>query len=276
MHAVNGQIDLVVLDSLLKNLCYTLKQSGAIRLKVRTPFPFPYGYKIFSKNGFTREIVKGEYSVFIDLRKDLATLWKEMKRFARRSVEKAIERGVEVKGVETEMDLHQFYRMYVETALRRGFKAYPYRFFDALWTQLEPKGLVKFFIASWKKKPIGGILNTSYAKESVPYISCSLRKFWDHHPNHILFWHSIKWSKEVAGSSLFKLYHVSPKRERIQGVDYYSFKTCFGGDLLEERTFYRKIISPAKFKIFKMFSIKSLPKSRITAPVHALVRQVAS
>jgi hypothetical protein len=259
IHTVGRDIDLETLDFLLKDLCFRLKQLRAISLLVRTPFPFPSGYEVFRKNGFVREIIEGEYSVIIDLGKDLDILWKEMKRFARRNVKTAVEKGVEVRDVETEMELRQFYRIYAETGDRRGFRPYPYRLFEALWTQLEPEGKVKFFIAWWKKKPIAGILNTFNNEESVPYIACSVSRLWKLHPNHLLFWHSIKWSKEVAGSSIFKLYHLPHKREKVNGIDYYTFKTCFGGYLVKECTFYQKIISPAKFRIFQTLSDK-LPK----------------
>lgn len=245
------ETNLTVLDSLLKSLLSTLKHDGATSLDVRTPFPFPYGYKIFSKNGFTRKVANGDYSVFIDLRKDQATLWSEMKRFARRNVKKAIAKGVEVRGVKTETELHKFYEMYIDTGRRRGFGTHPYRLLKAFWTQLEPKGAVKFLMAWWKDKPIGGILNTFYDGESVPYIACSLSRFWDFHPNHMLFWHSMIWSKEVANSSVFKIYHLPPRRERVQGIDYYTFKTCFGGRIVEECTSYEKIISPVKLKILQ-------------------------
>ena len=261
VHSVEGDIDPTILDSLLKNLCSRVKQYGTLFLHVRTPFPFPYGYEVFRKNGFAMESVKGEYSVFIDLRRDLAVLWKEVKRFARRNVKKAVEKGVEVKGVETETELRRFYRIYVETAVRRGFRPYPYRLFEAFWTQLEPKGTVKFFIAWWKKKPVAGVLNTFYKEESVPYIACSLNRFWNLRPNHLLFWHSIKWSKEIAGSSVFKLYHLPSKRERVQGIDYYTFKTCFGGRLAEECAFYHKVFPPANFEILQV--LNKLSKSRL-------------
>jgi len=259
MQAIGRDHDPEVLDSLLKDLCFSLRRYGAVSLSVRTPFPFPTGYEVFRKNGFAREITQGEYSVIIDLEKDLDTLWKEMKRFARRDVKTAVEKGVEVRDVETEMELRQFYRIYAETGDRRGFRPYPYHLFEALWNQLEPNGKVKFFIALWKKKPIAGILNTFNNEESVPYIACSMSNLWKLHPNHLLFWHSIKWSREVAGSSIFKLYHVPHKREKVNGIDYYTFKTCFGGYLVEECTFYQKIISPAKFRIFQTLSDK-LPK----------------
>jgi len=218
-------------------------------------------------------IVKGEYSVFIDLQKDMDTLWKGMKRFAKRSIKKAIDKGVRVRNVETEMELHQFFNVYRQTAARRGFYPFPYRLFSALWTQLEPKGLVKFFVAWLGKQPIGGILNTFYEKESVPYIACSLKRFWDYCPNHLLFYHSLKWSKEVADSSTFKVYHLPSKRERGQGIDYYTFKTCFGGDLVEERTIYHKIIAPTRFRLAQMYQGK-LRESRAGSLVRALAKQI--
>lgn len=274
MHATGQNFDLVVLNYLLRDLCHKVKQDGAIFLSVATPFPFPHAYEIFRRNGFARVIVKGEYSVFIDLRKDLDTLWKEMKRFARRSVKKAIKKGVRVRSVETEVELQQFYNMYQETAARRGFYPFPYRLFATLWTQLEPKGLVKFFVAWLGKQPIGGILNTFYAKESVPYIACSLKRFWNYYPNHLLFYHSLKWSKEVADSSIFKFYHLPPKKESGHGIDYYTFKTCFGGHLVEERTIYHKIIAPTRFRLAQMCQSK-LWNSRVGVPVRAFVKQVA-
>ena len=274
VYPVEGDIDPTILDSLLKNLCSRVKQYGTVFLHVRTPFPFPYGYEVFRKNGFVMENVKGEYSVFIDLRKDLAVLWKEVKRFARRSIKKAIKKEVEVKEVDTWTELRQLYGIYTETALRRGFRPYPYRLFEAFWTKLEPKGTVKFFIACWKKKPVAGILNTFYKGESVPYIACSLDRFWDVYPNHLLFWHSIKWSKEVSGSSVFKLYHLPSKRERVQGIDYYTFKTCFGGRLAKECAFYYKVFPPANLGIFQV--LKTLSKSRLAKVARSFLDTTSS
>jgi hypothetical protein len=256
---LGGELGCEVLDCLLDRLCAVMKKQGALFLDVRTPFPSLYGAEVFAKNGFVISDFKGDYSVLIDLKKDLETLWKDMKRFARRNVKKAVEKGIEIKEVETLDDLHEVYKIYLETSTRRGFDSLPYRFFEALWTQLEPKGLVKFFIASWKKKSVAAILNTFYRGQSIPHVACSLNRFWSLHPNHVLFWHSIKWSKEVAGSTIFNLYHLPSQRDQTQPIDFYTFKTCFGGRLIEECASYRRIISPIKFKVSEVLS-KKLPK----------------
>ena len=248
------KIDFSVLDLLLKKLSSVGEQLGATFLAVRAPFPFEFGSEIFGRNGFTKEASEGAYSVVIDLDKSLDTVWGEMKRFARRCIKKSIDFGVEIREIETEDDLREFYGIYLSTTARRGFEPYPFQLFRILWRELEPEGLVKFFVASWRNKPIAGILNTFYDQESVPYVACSVDSFWRLHPNHLLFWHSIKYSKEIMGSSIFKLYHVTPKRERVKGVDYFTFKTCFGGQLLEECAFYTKIISPSKFRVYRFLT----------------------
>jgi lipid II:glycine glycyltransferase (peptidoglycan interpeptide bridge formation enzyme) len=182
-----------------------------------------------------------------------------MRAVTRRSIKKAVEKGAEVRGIETEQELHEFHRIYLDTSTRRGFNPLPYRLFKELWTQLEPRGLVKFFIVFWRKRPIAGILNTFYQEQSVPYVACSLSRFWNLHPNHLLFWRSIEWSKEVAGSSILNIWHLPQKKDQTESVDYYTFKTSFGGILIEECAFYHKIVSRTRFKIFQLLN-SSLPR----------------
>ena len=64
-------------------------------------------------------------------------------------------------------------------------------------------------------------------------------------------WHSMNWSKDVVGSSVFKLYHMPRKRNPHSKVDHYGFKSSFGGRIVEECAFYDRIISPVKYNIHK-------------------------
>ncbi len=256
---VTGMNSSAALSLLLRKLCGRVRKSGAMLLTVATPFPFPYAYEEFREMNFTRVLLGYEYTVFIDLEKDLETLWGDMKRFARRSIKKAEKKGLEVRGVDTKDELKEFYKMYASTAFRRSFQPFPFKFFDTIWSQAEPKGRAKFFMAWLGRKPVGGILNTFYGSESVPYIACSMKDFWHYRPNHVLFWHSMKWSKEVAGSRVFKLYHLPSGKVNHEGIDYYTFKTCFGGHLAEERTFYHKILSPMRYRLSQ--SIQKILKS---------------
>jgi hypothetical protein len=264
-----------MLDALLSKLCERVKADKGVSLRVSFPLPFPQASNVFFKNGFRRVIVDGEYSVFIDLHADIESLWKGMKRFARRSIKKGIAKGVEIRGIKNEETLKRFYRMYASTAARRSFNPFPYRLFKELWIRLEPKGVVKFFVAYLGNKPIGGVLNTFHGDSSVPYIACSRREFWDCYPNHLLFWHSMKWSKEVAHSSVFKHYHLPAKRKKENGIDYYTFKTCFGGVLTEERAIYLKVFSPMKSGILDTFQ-RMLQTPFVKAPVRVISKQLTN
>lgn len=253
--------DLDILNDVLERLCKLAKNHQAVSLFIRTPFPFPYASEIFEDNGFERHLGGGEFSAIIDLEKNQDDLWKDMKRFARRCVKGALQKNVEVRSVETEQDLLQFYELYVRTGNRRGFYPYPYGLFDYLWRQLEPRGIIKYFVAYWEGKPIGGIVNTFYQGESIPWFACSLDEFWRLHPNHLLFWHSICWSQEVARSSKFKLYHLPSQKEAKQGIDYHTFKTCFGGNVIEECTFYTIILASVRCRALGL--LNRLPKASI-------------
>lgn len=247
---IDSNVEMGLIDELLMKLIAQVKKCSCISVDIRTPFPYPFGYEYFQKRGFNREIKGGEYSALIDLEKDPNELWQEMRRNTRRCIAKAEKRGVEVKGIDSETELQRFYDIYCKTGDRRNFTPYPYKFFRLLWSQLEHKELVKFFVAVWRGKLIAGILNTFYNKESIPYIMGSLHNYWNLCPNHLLVWHSMNWSKEIRGSSFYKLGYMPKKRSPESKINHYQFKSSFGGNIVEECTFYKKIISPIKYKIY--------------------------
>jgi len=241
-------------DTLLRNLDSEARKRGAIRVDIRTPFPPCTLNGVFEQNGYIRYDPGGEYSVIIDLVKNEDALWKEMKRFARQSVKNATQRNVKIKEVANEQELRSFHQIYLHTAERRDFIPYSFSFFDAVRSKLQPKGIAKFFMAWHGEKPIAGILNVIYNGQSVPFIAASLRDCWKLRPNHLLFWHSICWSKVEAKAQTFKLYHLPKSKSPKNGIDYYTFKTCFGGDLIRECCFYYKVISPLKLQLLEKVS----------------------
>jgi lipid II:glycine glycyltransferase (peptidoglycan interpeptide bridge formation enzyme) len=268
--ATGKNLDLNILDDLLKEICNEAYRRNAINLHIRTPFPFPYGYEIFRKNGFIRKYEGGEYSCIIDIHNDQQELWSKMSRNARRNVKKAQKKGLKIKSVEVESELYDFYKAYAHTSNRRGFNPHPYSFFKILWEKLEPKGEVKFFVVVWEEKVIAGIINIISSQEVVPYILGSYQKFWNLSPNHLLIWHSMCWAKDIPGASIYKLYHLPPKKDPTQEIDYYTFKSSFGGRLINECTFYNKIISPMKYYISK--KIEKIGRSSIINPLTGRIR----
>lgn len=242
------------LDTLLSNLDSEARKRGAVRVDIRTPFPACTLNNVFEQNGYVRYDPGGEYSVIIDLTKDENTLWEEMKKFARQNIKKAIRRNVKIKEVANEQELRSFHQIYLHTAERRDFIPYSLSFFNALKLKLQPKGIAKFFLAWHGEKPIAGILNIVYNGHFVPFIAASLKDYWKLSPNHLLFWHSICWSKVETKAQTFKLYHLPKSKYPKNGIDYYTFKTCFGGDLIRECSFYYKVISPLKLQLLERVS----------------------
>ena len=249
-----------VIDELLFKINNQVKKCGCISLDVRTPFPYPLGSDHFHKNGFQRQITGGECSAIIDISKDTNELFRGMRRNSRRCINKAKKKRVQIKSVVDEIELKKLYYIYCNTGNRRDFTPYPYNFFRILWSEYENKKKVKFLVAVWRKKVIAGILNTYNKEESIPYIMASLSNYWDLCPNHLLVWESMIWSKEINDSSLFKLIYMPKIRDTNSSMDHYQFKSSFGGEIVEECTFYKKIISPNKYKIHN--SLNKIPKWR--------------
>jgi len=238
-------------DALLRALDSEAREKGAIRVDIRAPFSPGILNDVFEQNDYNRFDPGGEYSIIINLAGSEDALWKGMKRIARRNIRKAIRSKIAIKEVSNEQELRSFYRIYLHTAERRYFTPYSFSFFSALRSKLQPNGIAKFFLAWHNEKPIAGILNTIYNRQSVPFIAASLRGYWKLCPNHLLIWHSICWSKHEAEAQAFKLYHLPKSESPKNGIHYHSFKTCFGGDLIRECSFYHKVISPLKLQLLK-------------------------
>jgi len=239
------------LGTLLGNLDSEARRRGIARVDIRTPFPPPTLNDVFLQNGYTRFDPGGEYSVIIDLAKDENTLWMEMKKYARRNIRKSNRRNIEIKEVTNDQELRSFYQIYLHTAIRREFVPYSFSFFDALKSKVQPKKIAKFFLAWHGEKPIAGILNVTYNGQSIPFIVISLKHYWKLSSNHLLFWHVMCWSKIKGKAQTFKLYHLPKSKCSQNGIDYHSFKTSLGGDLIRESSFYYKNISPLKVQILE-------------------------
>lgn len=69
----------------------------------------------------------------------------------KRAVNKAAKHGVVVREAETESELREWYRLYLETMRRNAVPPRPYRFFLALWEILKPQGMMQLLLAEHHK-----------------------------------------------------------------------------------------------------------------------------
>ena len=66
------------------------------------------------------------------------------------AVNKAVKLGLEVREAETEQELAQWYRLYLQTMRIKAVPPRSYRFFQSLWTRLRPQGQMRLLLAERK------------------------------------------------------------------------------------------------------------------------------
>jgi CelD/BcsL family acetyltransferase involved in cellulose biosynthesis len=119
----------------------------------------------------------------------------EARASVKRAVNKATRSGVCTRPADTNTDLQEWYRLYLETMRRNAIPPRPYRFFHALWELMRPKGMMQLLLAEehTRKQPrivAGSIFlmfgkTVSYAFNGSRFQDLSLR------PNDLIHWQAI-------------------------------------------------------------------------------------
>jgi len=266
------------LVQLIRSLDAKAKALKAARVEIRTPFEYPQSCYAFERHGYRRNELEGEFSVKIDLRKSIENLRSEMHRSCRKSIKKALRKGVEVREVESLRDLREFHWVYRETARRRNFFPYPFKFLEVLWKELKLEGRAQFFTAYYHDIPVAMRLNTLYNRKATTFVSGSLKEFWHLNATHFITWHSILYNKEHTDATSFHLSYI-PISGRLSEIDYLTFKSGFGGELVRECAFYKKTLSPLRFHLIRTFgryanNLLGHPAQKIRAANHEGLRRI--
>ena len=111
------------------------------------------------------------------------------------AVGKAAKQGVEVRPAERENELRAWYRLYLETMRLHAVPPRPYRFFEALWRLLRPRGLMQLLLAERRASGTSRLLagsiflmygqTVSYAFNGARTADLRLR------PNDLIQWRAI-------------------------------------------------------------------------------------
>jgi lipid II:glycine glycyltransferase (peptidoglycan interpeptide bridge formation enzyme) len=245
--ALNSTALSVLMDSLDEEI----RKLGVTKIEIIAPFPCDH--RVFLKRNYVLQHTGGEYSITIDLDNSIDKLWSEVKRGCRKRIKKALKMGVEVKEVESEEQLKEFYTVYLDTSKRRGFLPIQYSLFEEMWKYSLKNKIAQFLTAVYKGKTIAGRINTAYLGKVNTFKSFSFDQSWNLNPNHLFMWGSICRSKEEKAKS-FNIFYLPDKKEIDQKGDYYTFKTSFGGKMLRNRAFYYKIPSPLRYQVLTVAS----------------------
>ncbi len=113
----------------------------------------------------------------------------------KRAVNKAIKNGVKYRLTESEKDLKQWYRLYLELNRHHHNPPRPYKSFKISWDILRPKGMMQLALAeqkiNGKKKIIAGLILYYFNKTVSFAYNGSSRNYFDLRPNDLLHWKTI-------------------------------------------------------------------------------------
>ena len=144
----------------------------------------------------------------------------------KRAVKKAINNGVEYRLAETEKDLKQWYKLFLELNRYHTNPPRPYKLFKISWDILKPKGLMQLALAevkiNGKKRIIDGLV-LYYFNDTVTFAyNGSSRKYFDLRPNDFLHWHAIHNAQKEG----YKYYNWGNAGEENTGLAAYKKKWC--------------------------------------------------
>jgi lipid II:glycine glycyltransferase (peptidoglycan interpeptide bridge formation enzyme) len=136
----------------------------------------------------------------------------------------------------TRDDIPTFYAILQDTARRDGFVVRGRSYFEKMWDELQPYGMLKMFMADFEGSPIAGILLTCMGERVIYTYGASSNEHRNVMPNHLIQWTAIRWAAE-SGYRIYDFRGVSPLRdgkvaeEHIAGLN--RFKEGFGARYVE-------------------------------------------
>ena len=113
----------------------------------------------------------------------------------KKAINKAVANGLHTRLAASEAELATWYRIYLETMRRNVVPARSYRFFQALWESMQPKGLMRLLLAEQqaggKSRIIGGLIFFNFGQTVTSAFVGSQTSNLGLRPNDIMYWQAI-------------------------------------------------------------------------------------
>jgi peptidoglycan pentaglycine glycine transferase (the first glycine) len=173
--------------------------------------------------------------MILDLSPGLDKVFEGFKSKWRYNIRLAERKGVTIREAARE-DVGAFYSILQDTARRDGFVVRGRSYFEKMWDELQPHGMLKMFMAEFEGSPIAGILLTCMGERVIYTYGASSNEHRNVMPNHLIQWTAIRWAAE-SGYRIYDFRGVSPVRdgkpveEHIAGLN--RFKEGFGARYVE-------------------------------------------
>ncbi len=144
------------------------------------------------------------------------------------AVNKAAKLGVEVHPAQTETELRDWYRLYLETMRSIAVPPRPYQFFEVAWKRLHPLGFLRLLLArqsvAGRSRLLAGSLFLMFGKTVFYAFSGWRREEMSLRPNDAIQWRAIR----DACAQGFRYYDLGEVTKNNRGLA--KFKSSWGGE----------------------------------------------
>jgi FemAB-related protein (PEP-CTERM system-associated) len=140
---------------------------------------------------FDLKMKKKVFNFSLKLSDDYSRVWKTLpKGSVRWGIKKAIRNGLTWEVGNSEKDLDQFYKLFLQTRKFRGVPGYPYKYLKEILNSFD----VKIYTTKLKEKAIASIFLIYYKKEVRYAFGGALhdRELMKMQPYHLILWEAIK------------------------------------------------------------------------------------
>jgi CelD/BcsL family acetyltransferase involved in cellulose biosynthesis len=169
-------------NGLFKQLIHRLveigTQNNCFRLTIRRAF-----FDDFIEANLVDKpvIVEAENCTFvISLEDDIDKIFRRIKKSRRKSIRRAIEKGVIVREADSVDDLVSYYRVYVSDMQSLRIPPPSFQFFKHIWDVFKPRDEVKIFLAEHNHKVIAGVSRFIYKQTIYSWSGVFLREYRMH------------------------------------------------------------------------------------------------
>lgn len=217
------------LEKILKDIV------GGRRLLFELSLPPFFSFSIREDSGIRQVDSEWNYTHVLSLEKGFAYLWgKKFKNNAIKAIRKAEKRGVEVLNEDSLRNFREYYKLYVESSKRWGYKKplHSLELYENVCKFGSPH--VRLKLAFKDGIVIAGLVNLNYGKNVFGWTNVYLKGYERHNPVSLL----IKDSIEQACDEGYKYYNFGASGN-LEGVR--KFKEGFGAERIDVKSY--KVLS---------------------------------
>jgi hypothetical protein len=133
----------IIYKNMLEKIIKIAEVRNCYKIKFARP-PFFQDYNsVYFGFGFNQKTMG---TLLIDLKQTEKSIWKGMKREARRNIRRSLEKGLLIDKIEKRSRIIEFYNLNKNLNNMNGTKLYPISYFNSLWDYFSPLNKMRIYI----------------------------------------------------------------------------------------------------------------------------------